>query len=284
MTVFISYRRDNGEPVAEKIYQALSKDYDVFLDQESLKSGYFDTAIVKSIETCTDFIMIVTDTIFDRCPEPGDWIAKEVQIALSEHKNIIPVFVGTKGFPKNVPEDVSEICRLNGIFWLTAEESCAKIKSFLHSNKRCVLSVISREDGAKLDDNSREELKELYRKFVKLGREPVEVTIQVEDIEGLSRAWVRKDALEEHGEEFAARLAKQYLFEKIDQRSEALRFAIEFLLQDKMVDSCALRLSRSFESRYGISECVFEDERGAQYFYWTPFLWIDIIEELLKDS
>ena len=41
MSVFISYRRKGGSRVARKIYRALSADYEVFMDEKSLKSGFF---------------------------------------------------------------------------------------------------------------------------------------------------------------------------------------------------------------------------------------------------
>lgn len=74
MSVFISYRRDGGKPVAESIYQSLCDEYNIFLDTESLKNGYFDSAIIERIENCSDFIVIITETVFDRCTEPNDWI------------------------------------------------------------------------------------------------------------------------------------------------------------------------------------------------------------------
>ena len=77
MSIFISYRRDGGMPVAESIYQSLCDEYDVFLDIESLQNGYFDSAITERIENCSDFIVIITETIFDRCTEPNDWIFHE---------------------------------------------------------------------------------------------------------------------------------------------------------------------------------------------------------------
>ena len=101
MSVFISYRRDGGQSVAKKIYDFLSNEYDVFLDTESLNSGYFDTAIISKIESCTDFIVIVTESTFNRCSEPNDWIFHEAQIALRENKIIIPVFIDIKNLSQN---------------------------------------------------------------------------------------------------------------------------------------------------------------------------------------
>ena len=113
MSVFISYRRDSGRSTAEAVYRALCGEYDVFLDTESLKNGYFDSAIKEQIENCDDFIVIVNETLFDRCSEPEDWILNEAAIALKMKKNIIPIFVGIEKFPANVPKPLEGICRYN---------------------------------------------------------------------------------------------------------------------------------------------------------------------------
>lgn len=115
MSIFISYRREGGAEVAESIYNSLYKDYNIFLDKESLKNGYFDIEIFKNIEKCSDFIIIITESVFNRCNEPNDWIFQELQMALrNEEINIIPIFVGIKNFPSNVPESLNKICRING--------------------------------------------------------------------------------------------------------------------------------------------------------------------------
>ena len=107
MSVFISYRRKGGTRIANKLYRYLSEEYQVFWDKKSLKSGRYDTALIDNIKKCTDFIIIVTKNTFDRCDNPDDWIANELKTALSDPtKNIIPIFVGVKTFPKNVPEDL----------------------------------------------------------------------------------------------------------------------------------------------------------------------------------
>ena len=58
MSIFISYRREGGKHIADDIYSILCKEYDIFLDTESLKNGYFDTAIVEEIKKCSDFIVL----------------------------------------------------------------------------------------------------------------------------------------------------------------------------------------------------------------------------------
>ena len=283
MSIFISYRRDGGKPIAEEIYSTLCKEYDVFLDTQSLKNGYFDTAIISEIKRCSDFIILITETIFNRCSEPNDWIFHEAQIALRERKNIIPVFIGLKSFPDNVPDSIKEICRFNGVFWLDKEVSCQKIKSFLISNRKCILSVVQIENRVGLSTTSKEELKELYRRFLKNGRQPTEIQVRIQDVKDLSTLLLRKDIVGGHGIEAAEHFAQQSLLKKEKWIHDTLEFSIECMLQDEMIDTCSLKLKDIYIAKYGVSDCVFLDEDGVEAYYWTPFFWIDIIEELLKE-
>lgn len=283
VSIFISYRRDGGKPVAESIYQSLCDEYDVFLDTESLKNGYFDSAIIERIENCSDFIVIITETVFNRCNEPNDWIFHEAEIALRDNKNIIPIFVGIQKFPSNVPEPLKEICRYNGIFWVDEYITCAKIKTFLVSNRRYKLSVVCSGNQITLDSETKEGLKELYRRFLKNGRNLTDIEICVPNTNELSKQITRQDVAKEHGIDFAEHLAEQSLLKKIKWIKETLEIAIEYLIQDEMIDSCAMNLKELYVKKYGIDNCVFKDEEGIEFFYWTPFLWFDIIEELLKE-
>lgn len=283
MSIFISYRRDKGKPVAEAIYQNLCNEYNIFLDTESLKNGYFDSAIVDRIESCSDFIAIITNTVFDRCSDPNDWIFHEIQLALQSNKNIIPVFVETQSFPANVPKPLKEICRLNGIFWSNDIHTFEKIKSFLISNKRYTLSVVPNKNHINLSPHSKKEPHELYQRFLKYGRSPVNIELQVTQLNDFSGIIIEKEIVLEYGTEFAMHVANQSLIKKIKGIKNVLEAAIEYMLQDEMLDDCALKLRKFYIKKYGISNCVFTDTDGIESFYWTPFLWIDIIEELLKE-
>jgi len=283
MSVFISYRRDGGKQVAEDIFSSLNEEYNVFLDTESLKNGYFDTAIVQEIEKCSDFIVIITETVFNRCNQPNDWIFHEAQIALKEGKNIIPIFIGIKAFPENVPEPIKDICRFNGIFWSDKDSSCLKIRSFLTSNRRYVLYVERDKDRATLSLNSKNDLKEIYRRFLKYGRKSVDVQVKISDAKDLSSLIIRNDVVGGYGQEFAEHLAEQSLLKKYKLIHETLEIAIETMLQDEMLDACSLKLQKMYYDKYGSSECAFFDEDGIESYYWTPFLWIDIIDEMFKE-
>ncbi len=90
--VFISYRRDGGDTLAQLLYDRLTKDgYRVFLDVESLRSGKLNKAIYSKIEECTDFLLILPEHGLDRCKNEDDWVRLEIEYAIKLKKNIIPV-------------------------------------------------------------------------------------------------------------------------------------------------------------------------------------------------
>src|SRR5688572_28793527 len=91
-TVFISYRRkDSYEALA--VYKYLtSQKYNVFLDYASIPSGDFEQIIVSNIKARAHFILLLTPTALDRCSEPDDWLRREIETAIDEKRNIIPLF------------------------------------------------------------------------------------------------------------------------------------------------------------------------------------------------
>jgi tetratricopeptide (TPR) repeat protein len=92
-TVFISYRRAN-KPWALFIYQNLTHNgFDVFIDFQNINSGNFETAILDNIKSRAHFIIVLTPSALERCKEPSDWLRKEIETALDEKRNIIPLMV-----------------------------------------------------------------------------------------------------------------------------------------------------------------------------------------------
>jgi formylglycine-generating enzyme required for sulfatase activity len=91
-TVFISYRRpDAFTPLA--VYGNLkNRGYDVFFDYTSVHSGDFEQIITANIRARAHFILILTPTALDRCNEPGDWLRREIELAIDEKRNIVPLF------------------------------------------------------------------------------------------------------------------------------------------------------------------------------------------------
>ncbi len=95
-TVFISYRRTDVY-TALAVYENLkNQGYDVFFDYRSISSGDFEQIITSNIRARAHFILILTPTALDRCNEPGDWLRREIELAIDEKRNIVPLFF--KGF------------------------------------------------------------------------------------------------------------------------------------------------------------------------------------------
>lgn len=100
-TVFISYRRTNF-PWALNIYQDLTHHgYDVFFDYQSINSGDFDKVILDNIKARAHFIVVLTPSALDRCKEPEDWLRREIETAIAEKRNIIPLMM--EGFDFGSP-------------------------------------------------------------------------------------------------------------------------------------------------------------------------------------
>lgn len=119
--IFISYRREGGHATAKHLYDLLIRDgYTVSFDIDTLRSGDFDTELLKHVDECTDFILILNETVFERsldpkCDRKRDWVRNELARALEKKKNVIPIMLnGFTDFPDNLPEDIAEVARKNG--------------------------------------------------------------------------------------------------------------------------------------------------------------------------
>lgn len=100
-TVFISYRRNN-KPWALFIYQNLTMHgYDVFIDFQNINSGNFERAILDNIKARAHFVVVLTPSALQNCKNPGDWLRREIETAMDERRNIVPLMV--EGFDFGSP-------------------------------------------------------------------------------------------------------------------------------------------------------------------------------------
>lgn len=114
--VFISYRRDGGDTLAQLIYDRLTeRGYRVFLDIESLRSGKFNEKLLAVISQCRDLVVILPPGALERCREDGDWLYLELSHALVERKNIVPVMMKGFAWPEDMPVGLEELKHFNGI-------------------------------------------------------------------------------------------------------------------------------------------------------------------------
>lgn len=119
--IFISYRREGGYDTAKHLYDLLTLDkYKVSFDIDTLREGDFDRQLLKRIDQCKDFILIVDKHTFGRTLDPSfdsnkDWLRIELAYALKKKKNVIPILLsGVEGFPANLPKDIEKVTTKNG--------------------------------------------------------------------------------------------------------------------------------------------------------------------------
>ncbi len=105
--IFISYRRIGGAQYARNLQLMLEKKgYKVFLDYDELKDEEFSPQIEAAIRNSTIYMIVLTKGSMARCANEGDWVRREIEIAIDNGNKIIPVNPdGTfDGIPDNVPQ------------------------------------------------------------------------------------------------------------------------------------------------------------------------------------
>ncbi len=97
-TVFISYRRTNFY-TALAVYQDLTANgYDCFFDYESIESGDFETVIFENIRYRAHFVVILSPSALERLGEKNSVMRREVELAIDEKRNIIPLMMESFDF------------------------------------------------------------------------------------------------------------------------------------------------------------------------------------------
>jgi tetratricopeptide (TPR) repeat protein len=106
-TVFLSYRRTNI-PWALAIFQNLTQHgYDVFFDYNGIASGDFERVIVGNITARAHFLVLLSPSALERCGDPADWLRREVETALANQRNIVPLML--EGFDFGTPRIASQL-------------------------------------------------------------------------------------------------------------------------------------------------------------------------------
>ncbi len=101
-TIFLSYRRTNAFG-ALAIFQNLTQHgFDVFFDFNGLASGDFERVIVENIKARAHFLVLLTPSALERCHDPGDWLRREIETALANRRNIVPLLL--EGFDFRAPD------------------------------------------------------------------------------------------------------------------------------------------------------------------------------------
>jgi tetratricopeptide (TPR) repeat protein len=106
-TIFLSYRRTNI-PWALAIFQNLTHNgYDVFFDYLGIASGDFESIILGNITARAHFLVLLTPSALERCDAPADWLRREIETALANQRNIVPLML--EGFDFGSPKIASKL-------------------------------------------------------------------------------------------------------------------------------------------------------------------------------
>ena len=116
MDIFISYRRDGGYAMARLLYECFNNaGLSVFLDLEELRSGPFNKKLYEAIDSCENFVLVLPPNSLDRCEMENDWLRLEIEYAIRQKKNIIPVMMVGFVFPDSLPTSLEMLPYFNGV-------------------------------------------------------------------------------------------------------------------------------------------------------------------------
>ena len=96
--VFLSYRRKDSTS-AEAVYRWLREQgFDVFMDVHGLGSGSFERVILEQILAREHFVVLLRPDSLDRADQPGDWLRREIETAMTHRRNVVPLTDGGFSF------------------------------------------------------------------------------------------------------------------------------------------------------------------------------------------
>ena len=105
--VFISYRHSDGKDKAISLEANFEKaGCRTFRDDNELRRGAFDKKIEIAVLDAPVFVMVLTSDYFQRCNQEGDWVRREIDLAIENGKVIIPI--NYNGVLKGVPDYLDE--------------------------------------------------------------------------------------------------------------------------------------------------------------------------------
>ncbi len=126
--IFISYRRDDAEGEAGRLFDDLQKQFgesSVFIDVAGIQAGRdFRKAIDESVATCGILLAVIGKGWLDakdsagkrRLDDPSDFVRLETASALKRDIPVIPVLVHGAQMPRpeELPDDLKDLAYRNG--------------------------------------------------------------------------------------------------------------------------------------------------------------------------
>lgn len=127
--VFISYRRDDSQHQADRIFDALTRvvpKKDIFIDIDGIPAGVdFVDHLNQQVEKCDTLLALIGPEWLStrsangqrRLDDPGDFVRIEIAAALKRRITVAPVLLDGATMPleKDLPPDIKELARRNAI-------------------------------------------------------------------------------------------------------------------------------------------------------------------------
>ncbi len=127
--VFISYRRDDSQHQADRIFDALTRvvpKKDIFIDIDGIPAGVdFVDHLNQQVEKCDTLLALIGPEWLTtrsangqrRLDDPGDFVRIEIAAALKRRITVAPVLLDGATMPleKDLPPDIKELARRNAI-------------------------------------------------------------------------------------------------------------------------------------------------------------------------
>ncbi|MEO8397207.1 MAG: tetratricopeptide repeat protein, partial [Chloroflexota bacterium] len=84
-----------------------------FMDVESIDAGQFEQVIFNQIEARAHFLVILTAGTVERCAEPNDMMRREIEHALDQKRNIVPLLISDFNFKETEPYLTGKLNKLS---------------------------------------------------------------------------------------------------------------------------------------------------------------------------
>jgi hypothetical protein len=76
------------------MFQNLTQNgYDAFFDFRGIASGGFEEVILENIKARAHFVVLLTPSALERCSDPADLFRREIETALINKRNIVPIML-----------------------------------------------------------------------------------------------------------------------------------------------------------------------------------------------
>lgn len=273
--IFISYRRDGGAQYARIIQLMLiQRGYKVFLDYDELTDGVFSDKIQKAIREAPVFMLVLSKGSMQRCANEGDWVRREITLAVEQHKHIIPINPDNSfdGFPKEMPENLRNAIGSLQYSEISFGQALGATIDLMIAN-RLIPNLGKRNSKNKIDsdyDAANESLRkaDAHRKFIK--KLTIICAIVIIAIISVTCYWIiNNQKNKDSAEQLKAQLSA--LRSEVEQRHSRFGLILSDSLSERQINAIDTMLINMTE--------LYPDSIWISQFEFTEGLWNRINNE-----